>query len=189
MARRRLDARPPTACDADQAAARHRRLRRRPPVHLRRRRVLASRRRTTQSAPGASWPTLMNVASKPLQAGRRGSAHRRRSPFQWRLRPGSCSSTTCRFCRSTSSRPRSTPGRSAAPGGLDTPVAGDRRARAVRAGRVRAAASGLVFARNPVILAKDAAGAPLPCLDRVVVEVVPDQNARAAATRRRPDST
>jgi peptide/nickel transport system substrate-binding protein len=35
-----------------------------------------------------------------------------------------------------------------------------------------------VFARNPTYFRKDAAGAPLPYLDRVIVEVVPDQNAQ-----------
>ncbi len=35
-----------------------------------------------------------------------------------------------------------------------------------------------VFARNPKYFRKDAAGAPLPYLDRVIVEVVPDQNAQ-----------
>jgi peptide/nickel transport system substrate-binding protein len=35
-----------------------------------------------------------------------------------------------------------------------------------------------VFARNPRYFRKDAAGAPLPYLDRVIVEVVPDQNAQ-----------
>ena len=35
-----------------------------------------------------------------------------------------------------------------------------------------------VFVRNPRYFRKDVAGAPLPYLDRVVVEVVPDQNAQ-----------
>ena len=35
-----------------------------------------------------------------------------------------------------------------------------------------------VFARNPKYFRKDAAGVPLPYLDRVIVEVVPDQNAQ-----------
>jgi peptide/nickel transport system substrate-binding protein len=35
-----------------------------------------------------------------------------------------------------------------------------------------------VFARNPKYFRKDAAGASLPYLDRVIVEVVPDQNAQ-----------
>ena len=36
----------------------------------------------------------------------------------------------------------------------------------------------LVFARNPHYFRKDANGAPLPYLDRVVVEIVPDQDAQ-----------
>jgi peptide/nickel transport system substrate-binding protein len=35
-----------------------------------------------------------------------------------------------------------------------------------------------VFVRNPRYFRKDAAGAPLPYLDRVIVEIVPDQNAQ-----------
>jgi peptide/nickel transport system substrate-binding protein len=40
-----------------------------------------------------------------------------------------------------------------------------------------AAGRRLVFARNPRYFRKDASGAALPLLDRVVVEIVPDQNA------------
>ena len=40
-----------------------------------------------------------------------------------------------------------------------------------------AAGQRLVFTRNPRYFRKDAAGTPLPLLDRIVVEIVPDQSA------------
>ena len=42
----------------------------------------------------------------------------------------------------------------------------------------------LVFTRNPHYLRKDADGTPLPYLDRIVVEIVPDQNAQSCCASR-----
>ena len=52
---------------------------------------------------------------------RRRSAHGRRSPFPAPFAPGSACSTTCRSSRATSSKRRSRPARSRAPGAFDTP--------------------------------------------------------------------
>ena len=61
--------------------------------------------------------------------------------------------------------------------GLGTPPAEHRRARPVRARRVRARAAARVRAQSALLRARTPTATPLPYLDRVVVEIVPDQNA------------
>ncbi len=120
-----------------------------------------------------------------LAAGRRQEARRSpppirtpsSSPFRRRSRPASASSTTCRSCRATSSTPRSRPGRSRRPG------ASTRRRREIvglgpfllSASTCPGSASSSRATRATSRKAPD--GAALPYLDRLVVEIIPDQSA------------
>ena len=174
VAGRKLDAlRRRPALHAEAAAGR--RLLRRPAVHLRRRRlhVQGGLRREDRQQPGrfAHRPTARGCRSTAIDPAHRGDRLRRAV----RRRACGCS-TTCRSCRGTSSKRRSTPGSSATPGT-------SRRRRRKSSASARSCCppyvpgQRLVFDRNPRYFRKAPDGGALPYLDRLTVEIIPDQNA------------
>ena len=145
-----------------------------------------SRRCTTRDAAARS-PTRCRWAAGSSRSRAVDSAHRRRSTFPAPFAPGSASSTTCRSCRGTSSRRRSAPARSRAPGGC-------RRRRRDIAGlgpfvlaRVCARAAAGLRRATRATSAKAPTATPLPYLDRVDRRDRARPERGAAAARGGPD--
>ena len=158
---------------AEAAAGRH--VLRRPPVHGRRCAVLVRG--------GVRRESRQRLADS-LQARRQeaaGRAPRRRRPsssrFRCRSRRACAFSTTCRSCRSTSSRRRCKRRHVRDGVGPVDAAVGDRRPRPVRPERIRARAAAGLRAQPALLRARRQTAAPLPYLDRADVEIVPDQNA------------
>ena len=174
MARRKLDAvRRRPALHAEAAA--ERRLLRRPPVHRRRRGVFVrgGLRREDRQQPGR------------FAAGRRQEARRSppsiRSPSSSRSpsrsRPGLRLLDNLPILPRTSSRRRSRPARSRSAWGLSTPPSEIVGLGPFVLARVRARPAAGVRAQPALLPQGRQTAAPLPYLDRVIVEIVPDQNA------------
>ena len=87
------------------------------------------------------------------------------------------SSTTCRSCRGTSSEARSKRGTLRQGVGARHAAGRDRRARPVRPARSTCRGSGSSSRATRTTSRKAADGGALPYLDRLVVEIIPDQNA------------
>ena len=174
---------------AHAAPAARRDLVRRHAVHLGRRAVLAAGASSTRRSKSVLAERLM----RRRQADPRRRARRRTrssSPFRRRRARACGCSTACRSCRSTSSRRRSPPARSPRRGTRSTPPA-----EIVGTGpfvlREYQPGQRLVFDRNPRYWRKAADGGALPYLDRIVLEIVPGPERRAAAPavgRDRPDA-
>ena len=165
-------------------------LRRRPALHPEAAAGRRLRRRPSRSPP-TMWcfrsrrPTTRGSAAGRFAAGegRQARGHRRstrarwRSPFRRRSGPACGCSTTCRSCPRHKLQAALDAGTFGDAWGLSTPVAeitglGPFVLNAYLPGQR------IVLTRNDRYFRKDDAGAALPYLDRITVEIVPEQNAQ-----------